>query len=53
MAPSYPSFPRCLPELRKAKPSLTQGWAALLENNVDVQGEISTQKLRSVSVQIK
>lgn len=33
--------------------ALTPGWAALLENNVDVQREISAQKLRSVSVQIK
>lgn len=33
--------------------ALTPGWAALLENNVDVQREISEQKLRSVSVQIK
>lgn len=33
--------------------ALTPGWAALLENNADVQREISEQKLRSVSVQIK
>lgn len=33
--------------------ALTLGWAALLENNADVQREISEQKLRSVSVQIK
>lgn len=47
----YSSFPWHLPEI--SKPSLTHGWAALLENNVDVQREISEQKLRSVSVQIK
>lgn len=47
----YSSFPWPLPKI--SKPSLTQGWAAPLENNVDVQREISEQKLRSVSVQIK
>lgn len=47
--------PFFIPFFHGTSPSsaLTPGWAALLENNVNVQPEISEQKLRSVSVQIK